>query len=249
MISGNIKKDFKSNFLGDENILYCSSNSKNKVSVYEIFEAEKEKARKLAEYNKNLLVKLQSDFSFIQDISFHPLDNFSIVLTFTNGRSSRITLDEEDKLGFIYDTEFSKAEQKFILENYSKELKDLIKFGIKNQYNNITILKTISGRYDLQLTPMRFSIYKPDNFVKITGKRLSLNYFYSQKAPSNAITTDLGIFNVRTNISGIKRILKKTYNSDSNLKMKNLFQHLQVYESDVPEYLKEEIEKVKVLKK
>lgn len=248
MFNREIKKQFKNSFLLDEQSLYCLSISRNKIPIYDIFEVEKIKKERLTKYRDNILKKLQLDFSFIQDILLHPLDNSSVMLSFKNGRSDRIFLTEEGKLKFLYCTQFLEFEQEFILKKYENEIKSLIKFGIETNYNNTIELKTVSRNYKLELTQTRFSVYRTYNFVKLIGPKLELHYFYSQTSPSNLINTDLGMFNVYTDIDRIYHILNETNNDDSHFRMKKLLQNLFVYENDVPEYLKEEIQKIKVLK-
>lgn len=249
MFDRKIIKDFKDNFNSAEHSLYCIYNDKEKISVYDIFQTGKVRNENILRETNELLNNLHSDFSFVESISFFPLDNFSLIINFINGKSGRIALDQDGNLAFVSCTNFSKVEQKFILENYAQKLKKLLVFGRDNKYDEFLKFKTISGNYDIQLLPNRFSICKSNSFKKLTGKKIEFHYFYNQKLRENILETDLGIFYVRTNVIGVKNILKKTNNADSNLKMKKFLEHLQVYESDVPEYLKEEIEKVKVLKK
>lgn len=249
MFDRKIMKDFKDNFLYTENALYAIYDEKEKLSVYDIFLAGKLRNEKLLNKIEELLSQIYSDFSIVQSISFLPLDNFSILINFINGKSGRIVLNKDNKLAFEACTELSKVEQKFILDNYEQRLKQFLLFGGDNKYDEFLKIKTISGNYDIQLFPNRFSICKSNSFKKLTGKRLDLHYFFDRKVKANSIETDLGIFNVRTNILGVYNILKKTKKESGNLKTSKFLDNLQVYENDVPEYLKQEIQKVKVLKK
>lgn len=249
MLDKKILKDFKDNFLYTENALYTIYDQNEKISVYDIFLAGKLRNENLLNKIQELLRQIHSDFSVVQSICLLPLDNFSILINFINGKSGRIVLGKDKKLAFESCTELSKVEQKFILDNYEQQIKEFLLFGRDNKYDEFLKIKTISGNYDIQLFPNRFSICKSNSFKKLTGKRLDLHYFFDKKVKANSIETDLGIFNVRTNILGVYNILKKTKKESCNLKTSKFFENLQVYENDVPEYLKEEIKKVKVLKK
>lgn len=148
----------------------------------------------------------------------------------------------------------SQLKENILLNENKKYFEEIANYGLKNNLNQNLALITVSKGFKVTSEGRCFSIYMTSKLMDLLYKNFSLNYYYSQNRLKSKIITPEGIFNINSNVPGVNKILSSSMNEkyfwDEELNSTlGFLQNLRVYESDVPEYLKEEIEKVKVLKK
>ena len=234
---------------------------KTGISIYDIFQAEKIKNEKKQYYCKLIINELKKTVPDIVDINFYEdlENNNGIYIIFELKKGNKnvpiiLGYSSDDKFYFPFDDITRFDTNKTILLDKNKNLcKEIAEYGINNNFNKMLRINTISNRFQLQTTKNSLSIVMSNDLIQWMGKYVYLNYYFNQDNLKNKIQTSEGMFNVNTNVPGVKRLLSSSMNpkyfrgEELNSTLRFL-QNLRVYESDVPEYLREEIQKVKVLK-
>lgn len=147
---------------------------------------------------------------------------------------------------------YSKIEQQ-ILNKYYNLFKDIARYGIINNYNKLLRINTISNEFQIINQFDSFLVTMPSQLLESYGKHVILSYPYILEYFNNhnQLENDFTTFNISTNVMGVKKLLnsENEYNEEKINNTIRFLENLQVYESDIPEYLKPAVEKVKVLKK
>lgn len=236
----------------------------NTISVYDIFQIEKIKHDKKRKYCELIINELKKTIPDLVDINFYKdlknNDGIWIILELNKDTKNKsVTLGYlgyglDDKFYFPFKDIISLEEDKAILLDKNKNIyKELANYGIENHFDRILSINTVSNRFKLSTFKDSLYINMPNELIHCMGKRFYISYYFNQDNFRNKIQTSEGIFNINTNIPGVKRLLSsnmnpKYFQNQELSKMIRFLKNLKVYESDVPEYLREEIGKVKVLK-
>ena len=176
-----------------------------------------------------------------------------MILRLNNDKICLIKMDKKRNLQmedyYMYDK---------IPETLFKKYYDLFKlmctYAIVYNYNDNRRLNTISNEFQILPYFNKFCITMPSKILSECYKHMYLSHYYEKPQyikSENIINTDIGNFELETNIREIKKLLNVKSNFE-NVQIDNVvrfLQNLQVYESDIPEYIKPELQKIKSLKK
>lgn len=239
---------------------FCLGRTKmNTYSVDEILKASKSRKEQQNSFNNPIFEEIKKTMPNLVNIEVLPsfIDDGSVFIIFklNDGvKTYDVTLQYKKDNSFEFYFKDIKRNQNganILLTENRNYYRELGNYAIRNKFNEELQIITISNVFRIHNTGREFSICMPSDLMSLLRKYVHLVYYYNQNNTKNIIETTEGIFNVETNVPGVKRLLS----SNSIIKKEELnnvlrfLQNLKVSENDVPEYLKEEIEKVKVLKK
>lgn len=255
----------------------CSQEDQNgeTISVLDLLKVYKDRKNILNNFCSQNLSYIDKNLDFIKWIEVSGESNseglVTLIFRLEDNKSTLIEFDKDNKIKSVSHTfdsnikpvgnslntkisgdalyEFNYLDA--ILSKYNYLFKDIADYCVANNYNDSTMIKTISNEFCINYSSSAFSTSIPSKILDIFHKYVYLIYRYNPYLLNNekVINTGLGMFAISTNVRGVKNLLNSE-DKYAGLNNTILFlKNLQVYESDIPEYLKPEIEKVKVLKR
>lgn len=184
------------------------------------------------------------------------------LLGLTNIKYKPIMLSfDVDGLTLVNADSFSKSERDIIEKILLNQYKDLIMniggFGIVNNYNKEHTINAIHPDFSVRLSNRSLVLSLNSIILQELDKDFFLSYHYDQDFVSkhgSMIETELGKFNLQTNVYGLKRMLSsnlnKNYFRNEELNpIVRLLDNIGFDYDDLEEYLKHEVSKVRTLKK
>lgn len=214
---------------------------------------KREERRKL--FVPETISELQKDLPYVKDITIvrKPNDSFLFLLLFGENEQ------EPRSVGILVfsngitkplDNDLSMAARSFV-ENNQALFRELANFARENAYNNEVSLNTRSQCFNVQINDSSFDIRIASRLFK--GEFYLIEDFMrdGKYNRGNIVTSD-GDFRLETDIYGVKKLFLRPrqelvdnyYHGEKDPTLRFL-NHLQVYESDLPPYLKEEVGRVR----
>lgn len=224
------------------------------ISARELLKVLKERYSKKEEFCKNYLKELNNFMPNIKRIELLPYhtrlnDYLTMVIYFDNDpKLVRTTILQYDH-GKIREIGLKPC---LIPAKEDDLLKELALYGIENHFNENLNINTVSNVFSLT------SFH--DDLAVTLGSKAIKGYFYFaydflEEQDKKAILTPEGKIIIETNIWKVKKLFSKpaedlvrNYYRDEKNPALRFLNHLQVYESDVPEYLLDDIKRERTLK-
>lgn len=239
------------------------------ISAKELLQVARAREEKRKSFMIEYLKEIRSDLPYVKDITldyYRPGNYFWITAWLDKGKDNDNLRQNKDIICMTFENNVTKPV--FIdglsLETYETIVKhqelfqDIANFGAKNHYNELNSFNTRSQIFNIRLSGTEFDI-------KLTSELFKGNFYLTedfmfdirgdkhyQKYRGDIATTSDGKFILETDIWGVKNLFLKPKKGlvnycylgekDPTIRFLN---HLQVYESDIPPYITDEVKRIR----